>query len=412
MNYSIHSLLLKSVFYSYAIFIAVYYLFAYYFYMLPNDFYWVGINFRDEYFEALFVEILFGFYYIFIFYFLSYFRCRSVSVSFIDDVFEKRKGIVFSVGLAMILFYPVSILLTGGSFSFSSLLGGSLVIQTNSIVSYAQSFFTCSVVFVLYLFYKRRNAYFVILSLFYLYICLSVGFRFRVALFFLMILFCIYLRDRGFPGRIKIIAIALFSVFVIGVVGATRQYTQGLDLSRLYNTSLVQTLSEGVFNDSNIIFTSGMLIEHRFQFGGYKVGEGLVYALFHPIPRSIWAEKPVYESGATELFGSASASDYGAALTLAGESFNNFGLYFMWIIPLIFAYILTRFIRYIVSFRNMPLLIVTFSSIFAWSCYSFTRGYFPQIIQDLLFLLLALVLLGKITSTGGYKLVLRRRAVV
>lgn len=409
MSNSIHSLLLKSVFYSYAIFIAVYYVLAYYFYMSPNKFYWVGIDFRDEYFEALSVEFLFGFYYISIFYILSYFRCKSIKVNFIEDFFEQRKNTVFVLGLILILFYPLSILLTGGTFTLSSLFGGSLFIQTNSLVSYAQSFFTCSVVFILYMFYRRKYFLFVVLSFFYLYICLSVGFRFRIALFFLMILFCIYLRDHGFSGKLKISVIALFSVIAIGVVGATRQYTQGLDLSRLDSTSLIQAVSDGVFNDSNIIFTSGMLIEHRSQFGGYKAGEGLLYALFHPIPRSIWAEKPVYESGATQLFGSASANDYGAALTLSGESFNNFGLYFMWIIPLMFALILTTFIRYVVSLQNRSLLIVTFCSVFAWSCYSFTRGYFPQIIQDLFFLLLAVVLLGKIIAARGSRLVLKRR---
>jgi len=378
--------------------------------MIPNNFYWVGIDFRDEYFLALSVEVLFAVYYCLIFYLFSYFRCRSLPMVFVTDLFEKRKNVVFVVGLVLLLSYPLAILLTGGRFSISSLFGGSLFIQSNSLVSYAQSLFTCSVVFILYIFYKRSYIPFLILSVVYLYICLSVGFRFRIALFFLMILFCIYLRDRGFSGKIKIITIALFSLVAIGVVGATRQYTQGLDLSRLENSSTLQALSDGVFNDSNIVFTSGMLIEHRFQFGEYKIGEGLLYTLFHPIPRSLWTEKPVYESGATQLFGSAFASDYGAALTLSGESFNNFGVYFMWIVPFIFAFLITGFIRYVVSLRNKPLLIVAFSSIFAWSCYSFTRGYFPQIVQDLLFLLLAVALLGKITSVGRFKFILRRRA--
>ena len=122
-------------------------------------------------------------------------------------------------------------------------------------------------------------------------IFLSETFRYRILLLYvpILLLWFFYLKRR--PRLVFLLVFMFFFVSVNGVIGISRSYIRGLDLSRMSGYSPVQIFNSS-FEEAGVFFTTSAVIDlvPRSQ---YFVGlQPVISALAQPIPRSLFPSKP------------------------------------------------------------------------------------------------------------------------
>ena len=201
------------------------------------------------------------------------------------------------------------------------------------------------------------------------------GFRYRLVYLVIAMATMYYLYTKK---RIKIwfwIAFTFCFVIFMGVMEMSREYAQGLNLSKT-NGLGVKDFTLSAFNETNTFLVTGRVIKNTYDSGNYVYGEPLITALFMPIPRSIFPNKPdggYLKKIQVDIFGT---SENGAAFLNYAEAFLAFG----WI-GIIIQGILIGFLAKLfwVNYLRNPEKITQIASLALFNGFTYimiSRGYF------------------------------------
>lgn len=384
----------------YYIFILFYLYLADFFYWSRRGYYWINIDFSRYIINSY--EVLFFSFVVFSVAFTFFLKVFPVNRSDRLQLFELHLSTdvarrIYSLGLKCVLIVPMAIVVTGGSVNIDS-TGLSTNIATNSVVSYALSFLNISLCCLIYLFVVNDKKRFLILGVLFLFVVLSLGFRFRLGILLVSLLIAyVYTRKFQIHKYIFMFFFGLLALYAISLFGLIRVAGKGIDLSSLTSSVLLDAeIFNGFFNDSNIFLTLGKTVEERGTILPWRGFSEFFYVLIHPIPRSLWPEKPFFYNDAFDVLTSAAGASSGAAFPLIGSFFNMYGYITVVLFSFVFAGALCYlYSKVLVGSRSSVLSVVGISLVSSWFLYANTRGYLPQIIQDLLFLLLGLYLIKR-----------------
>ena len=161
----------------------------------------------------------------------------------------------------------------------------------------------------------------------------------------------------------------------MGIMGVSRGYSQGLDLSKTEGLDLASTALEAV-NEANTFFVTGSVIENTIKSGDYLYFEPLVTAIAMPLPRSIFPGKPsgdYLKKIQRDLFGS---DQYGAAFLNYGEAFLSFGWIGIFIHGLLIGFLAKLFWVNFLRNRENIMAIASLALFNGFTYIMISRGYF------------------------------------
>lgn len=201
------------------------------------------------------------------------------------------------------------------------------------------------------------------------------GFRYRLV--FLVIscstMFYIYTKKRIKPLFWMIFTV-LFIIFM-GIIEVSRGYNQGLDLSKTEGMEVSDVLSSA-FNEANTFFVSGKVIQNTIETGKFIYFEPIATALFMPIPRQIFPNKPdgnYLNEIQIDIFKTA---EHGAAFLNYAEAFFAFGWFGLIIHGFLIGFLAKLF--WINFLRNKEnIMVIASLALFNGFLYiMISRGYF------------------------------------
>lgn len=210
----------------------------------------------------------------------------------------------------------------------------------------------------------------------------SLGFRYRLVLLVIPLLLLWFL---GRARRPSIPVLALFLVIFVsvnGLIGLTRTYGRGLNLSAVEGQSTGDFFDAG-FGESAVFFTTSGVIEQTPGRAPLIGPAPLVATLLFPIPRSLFPGKP----DATYIY-NATSQLYGGELFAKGSAFLNYAEYYLiagWPslvgLSVLLGWLLRRLWNWFLFRRNEPfaqaLYLLTCSYLFM----VISRGYLPQVLM-------------------------------
>lgn len=242
---------------------------------------------------------------------------------------------------------------------------------------------------------------FVLLAIFF-------GFRYRIVLLLLPIALYFFIQNpQSFRSKIILLASVFGGIFLIAIVGVTREYSTGLTLSRLESLSIGDVLVQGVFNDTSTALVSGAVIDQIRVNESYSGFEQLYYILVYFIPSSFVDNKeysPIF-SFVARVTGQYS-NESGAAVLGFVEYFHTAGYLGVVLFALVFSVVFARLYKNAVFGAKYE--IFFYFVIVAWFINSLTRGYLPQNSQDLMSLWLGLKLIRMKISASSFRLTPRQ----
>jgi len=271
-----------------------------------------------------------------------------------------------------------------------SVIGG--LIDVGGIVNYftyAVNFLIPGVclMFAAWLKQSRHTLPLLFWSLSTILIYISLGFRYRLVLLMLPLVLLVFLRLRRKPslGFISLFLVAFLTLN--GLIGMTRSYGQGLDLTKVEGESTFALISAGLGQEAGVFFTTAGVIEQtprKIPFIGITP---LIATILFPIPRSIFPTKPdaSYISNSTiEL--------YGGENYALGTAFLNYGEYYLMAgwpslvgISCLIGLLLRRLWDWYLPRRDEPFAQVLYLISATFLYVVISRGYLPQVVMLFVF---------------------------
>lgn len=226
---------------------------------------------------------------------------------------------------------------------------------------------------------KTKLMYFIISFTFAIAIFSAQGFRWRLVVLLLGLVMSYYLIKKTNVNILILSIIAFVLIPLLGLIGLTRQYGSGLNITKSKQYQNEEIFLAG-FYETSTFFDTGMLINYvpsKFDYIGW---DPLVQSLVFPIPRAIWPSKPsgeyikIYE----RMYGNGDLGK-GVAVLNYGEYYLAFG----WIGVLLGFVLLGWGYRklwnwYVVN-QNNPVATVLYSVSASFMYVVISRGYLPQV---------------------------------
>jgi hypothetical protein len=246
-------------------------------------------------------------------------------------------------------------------------------------------------------------ALFLVLSLY-----ASVGFRYRLLILLVGLYVAYHLKNKKMPSVLGGIALLAGFISLMSVIAITRSYYSGLEL-RALSTAQWDDILEGAIRDSNTFFALGGILDAIPDRIGYFYFEPIYYVFILPIPKVLWATKPLpeYLGAIAPAIGTFEAETAGSAVPNFGEFYMGFGWVGLFIGSVIFGFV-CRFVweyfkpRLSASSTHRAM----YSIVFPFVIYAISRGYLAQIVQDFVFFFVPLLFVRKLAASS------RRRAGV
>ncbi len=238
-------------------------------------------------------------------------------------------------------------------------------------------------------------------------IYLTMGFRYRLVLLAGGMTFIYYLHFRKRPNLVFFgVVISLF-VVVMGVIGQTRTYGSGLDLSRRAQ-SVTDSFLSG-FGETVVFATSGAVLEHVPGDRPFVWAEPLKQTLLMPVPSRFFPEKQTNAYMVETLMTIYGPVDYqGAAYMLFAETYQMF-----WWPGLVLVHFgLGWLCRWLWEWYRMregdPLALVVYAAAIPYLYMVFSRGYLPQVVMLFFFSVGPAIVLYRwpklvMNMTGGFR---------
>lgn len=209
------------------------------------------------------------------------------------------------------------------------------------------------------------------------------GFRYRIIYFIITVITFRYIYKKKKPNLLIWSGIFILLIYIMGIIGATRNYHSGLDFEELEDYSESDIITKGM-NDTRIFFATGALMDNILTTGDYVYLKPVYTAICMPIPQSIFPGKKPNADYLVDMnnriWGTA---DHGIAFMNYGESFYAFG----WmgiilnglLIGLVSGYIMNRFRRNPGSTYNLMILALYNGLTYV----ILSRGYLAQVVTIL-----------------------------
>ena len=236
------------------------------------------------------------------------------------------------------------------------------------------SFWPISCLFILVFYYGFRW-YLLVPIIFYLLIVGLQGYHRFMVVLPLMYLLTLYLQriNRLWPNWIGITAIVAVLVFFPEWKYVGRAYIQdGLSAAIERAGQALDFSSERGERVENLLDQMAASLTMTDDRNRFYFGETYLYALTLPIPKSYWPEKPGLNQHVVDI--STRGRPFkteGRIIMLIGESYINFGILGVLIIPLVFGWFLSRWCVQATSFELTSLsryvylsLMITFINVF------------------------------------------------
>lgn len=198
------------------------------------------------------------------------------------------------------------------------------------------------------------------------------GSRYRIVILVVAMLTTYQLLSKKRLKNGLILALGSGLVWIFGIIGQTRSYSRGLNMSRLENVDRFDIINAAVA-DSKVFFYSGLVIKESQLYYFQPIVTGLLM----PIPRSIFPGKPdanYLKETQQEIL---NTSSIGAATLYYGEYYLTFG----WIGIIIFSFLLGVIIsRYWKRYLQNGSIysVLSLSVLNGVLYYLITRGYIGQ----------------------------------
>ena len=302
---------------------------------------------------------------------------RGYSIPFLNLNLNNKKA--FKTGIILFLI---------GFLNYSAIRGFNLsIVQSSSKLEFndgglAQFFINCvsflvlaSILLIPTILKNKYRLYYSIPIVLSFIVFIISGFRYRLVYLVIAMATMYYLFTKK---RIKIWFWIIFSfsfILFMGIMGVSRGYSQGLDLSKTEGLDLASTALEAV-NEANTFFVTGSVIENTIKSGDYLYFEPLVTAIAMPLPRSIFPGKPsgdYLKKIQRDLFGS---DQYGAAFLNYGEAFLSFGWIGIFIHGLLIGFLAKLFWVNFLRNRENIMAIASLALFNGFTYIMISRGYF------------------------------------
>ena len=210
----------------------------------------------------------------------------------------------------------------------------------------------------------------------------TLGFRYRLVLLLSGMLILWFLARGRQPSAVIVIPSILGLLAMGGLIGLTRSYGMGLDLTVIEGLSFWDIVLAG-FSESQIFLTSGAVMTLVPASIPYVGVTPLVNTLLFPIPSSLL---PIKNS--SEYLNSAVAFIYGSDARAMGSAFMNYAEYFLmggWPV-LIAGYVLLGWLCRLLWFwfssrRQEPIAQVSYVCAVVYLYVIVSRGYLPQVVM-------------------------------
>ncbi len=255
----------------------------------------------------------------------------------------------------------------------------------------------CSLMFLAYLRgYRSKFTLFLLVGLVIFSVLgfILAGFRYRIIYLLIAFFTIYYLVQKKRPNLFLWGTSFVLLVFLMGVIGSSRSYHQGLDLTRLEDNTDGELFERGMA-DTRIFYASGAVMENVRFYDDYIYFKPLYTAICMPIPRSWFKEKPDADYIVDMNFRIFGTADHGIAYMNYGEAFQSFG----WLGIILNGLLMGLLARYVFSlYQSKPLSIprIVYLALFNGFVYVFlSRGYLAGQVVTYLFIIVAPLFLYK-----------------
>lgn len=227
----------------------------------------------------------------------------------------------------------------------------------------------------------------------------TMGFRYRLVLLLAPMALLWLLTSRRRPNVLLLLAVVVGMIFAAGVIGFTRNYGQGLNLSNLEGRSLVEIFLNG-FQDSVTFVTSGGVMAATPSSHAFYGLEPFKQALLFPIPKVLMPAKDT-----AAYLDQALDAIYPSRMFAHGAAYLNIAEYYMiagWgsLIALygLLGMAYRRLWLWLQQRKSEPLALVTYTVSVCYLYMVVSRGYLPQVIMLFGFSAAPLFLIYRFTS--------------
>lgn len=212
-------------------------------------------------------------------------------------------------------------------------------------------------------------------------IYVSLGFRYRLVLLAIPLVLLWFMGRRRRPS-LPVLAVFLAGFIAFnGLIGLTRTYGSGLDLSNTEDLTTAELFEAG-FGESAVFFTTSGVIQQAPERSPFIGLQPLIATALFPIPRAFFPGKPdaSYISDATTVL-------YGAPHRAHGSAFLNYAEYYLiagWpsLIALnaVLGWLLRRLWDWFLIRQNEPFAQALYLLSASFLFVVISRGYLPQVL--------------------------------
>ena len=240
----------------------------------------------------------------------------------------------------------------------------------------------------------NRNKKFYLYFAIFLFITIMAGFRFRILLLFLPIIYVNFIEYKTFSKKFLLSIIMFFLlVLLLGIISHFRSYGSGVDFSAylLAKSSLFTLIISGIFVDTSTVLVTGYFID-SFDFMNFSYFNQIFYIIKYFIPSFFFIEKTY--SPVLGYIRDITDTSSGSAILSIGDYYHTGGAFAVVLFAFFFSSIFTYLFKkqYLL---NISFYLFSYSTYIIWLINHYTRGYLPQGFADLISLVLGLYLIKR-----------------
>lgn len=220
----------------------------------------------------------------------------------------------------------------------------------------------------------------------------TIGFRYRVVILILAPVVYHYLRINRRPDIVKVAAVAIALMLLIGAIGELRNSFRSGEQVDPARISLSSS-SESFANDLDLYQGYLAIVDAIPRQHDYFWGSSLAYLFIQPIPRSLWPDKPAAPVVTIiDVILGPDAVTAGIAYPNVGEFYANFGVVGIVVGMWLFGLLARVLYEYVGQHNDNDWARIIYSLMFPFLLQVISRGYFVQIFQQAAFLLFPILL--------------------
>ena len=243
----------------------------------------------------------------------------------------------------------------------------------------------------LFAFSRRRRRWLAPIFVCLLLAYTTIGFRYRILILLGAPAVYLWLKHRRRPSIATMAVVALICVAMIGVIGHLR--TAFRSSAEVSVSDVSASAAGATFARSLNIYQPYLaIIDGIPSRSPFLWGSSFAYLLVHPIPRSVWPDKPEAPIATiTRVTLGSEAAKAGVAYPNIGEFYANFGVLGIFVGMWLFGVALRGLYEYLKIHQDNEWARVLYAIALPFLVQVVSRGYFVQIMQEACFVFVPLV---------------------